>query len=76
MDMAGHASFHWRSIMVRRSPEWTFLMTREQYLALAVSLRRTGHEQLAHQWEILFKIRTPYVEAPPLAPGHDGGAGG
>ena len=53
---------------VRRSPEWMFLMTREQYLRQAASLRRTGHEYLAEQWMILFKCRTPYIEAPSIAP--------
>jgi hypothetical protein len=45
-----------------------FLMTREQYLRQAASLRRTGHEYLAEQWMILFKCRTPYIEAPSIAP--------
>jgi hypothetical protein len=45
-----------------------FLMTREQYLAQAASLRRTGHDCLAVQYENLFKLRTDYVESPPLAP--------
>jgi hypothetical protein len=45
-----------------------FLMTRDQYLRQAASLRRTGHEVLAEQFINLFKLRTPDVESPPLAP--------
>jgi hypothetical protein len=29
----------------------------------AVSLRRTGHEYLAVQFENLFKLRTPWIES-------------
>jgi len=43
-------------------------MTRLQYLRQAASLRRTGHKELAGQF-----MNLPYVEAPPIAPGHDGG---
>ena len=43
-------------------------MTREQYLRQAASLRRTGHEYLAVQFENLFKLRTPLVDSPPVAP--------
>jgi len=45
-----------------------FLMTREQYLRQAASLRRSGLENLAVQFEYLFKWRTPYVESPSIAP--------
>ena len=55
--------------MARRSPDSSFLMTREQYLRQAASLRRTvGGEYLAQQFDNLFKLRTDYVESPPLAP--------
>jgi hypothetical protein len=41
---------------VRRSPD-KFLMTPKQYLAQAESLRATGHEYLARQYENLWVLR-------------------
>ena len=33
-----------------------------------MSLRRTGCDYLAQQFMTLFKLRTDYVESPPIAP--------
>jgi hypothetical protein len=44
--------------LARRSPDSAFLMTPEQYLAQAESLRATGHEYLAQQYECLYRMRT------------------
>jgi hypothetical protein len=54
--------------VVRRSADSAFLMTRDQYLAHVASLRRYGCDYLAQQFMNLFKMRTDYVESPPIAP--------
>jgi hypothetical protein len=43
--------------LYRRSPD-AFLMTPDQYLAQAESLRATGNEYMAQQYDNLFKLRT------------------
>jgi hypothetical protein len=54
--------------LYRRSPS-AFLMTPEQYLAQAESLRASGEEYLAQQCDNLFKMRTgEWPPSPPLAP--------
>lgn len=42
----------------RRSPDSAFLMTPAQYLARASALRAVGNEDLAQQFDNLFKLRT------------------
>ena len=43
---------------VRRSPDDALLMTPDQYLAQAASLRAWGNEYLAQQYDNLFQMRT------------------
>jgi hypothetical protein len=57
----------------RRSPESAFLMTPEQYLARAASLRASGNEVLAQQYDNLYRLRTlsqkkEAAELPPDGP--------
>jgi hypothetical protein len=52
--------------MVRRSPDWTFLTTREQYLAQAASLHRAGH--LVRQMGISIQAAQAMRRKPPEAP--------
>jgi len=44
--------------LCRRSPDSAFLMTPEQYLAQAESLRASGHDYLAQQFDNLYRLRT------------------
>jgi hypothetical protein len=44
-------------------------MTPDQYLRQAASLRASGHEYLAQQFDNLFKLRTgAWPPSPPIAP--------
>lgn len=53
----------------RTSPESAFLMTPEQYLAQAESLRATGNEYLAQQFENLYRLRTgSWPPSPSIVP--------
>jgi hypothetical protein len=51
------------------APDNAFLMTPEQYLAQAASLRVSGNEYLAQQYDNLFKLRTGnWPPSPPFVP--------
>ena len=62
---------------IRRSPDSAFLMTPEQYLRQAASLRASGNEQLAQRFENLYKLRMtarnkeaagPQLDSPSIVP--------
>jgi hypothetical protein len=54
---------------LRRSPDEAFLMTPDQYLAQAESLRATGNDQLAQQCDNLYRLRTGlWPESPSIVP--------
>ena len=60
--MTNHPFYQW-------SPDSAFLMTPEQYLAQAASLRASGNEYLAQQFDNLFKLRTgQWPPSPSIVP--------